>query len=241
MMVGAAPTVHQKGNELEKPSQLLTKRGFGRITEKLRYKMPFGHTRFRLMIAARDGDIEEVRRLLIDDGMNPNIQTTDGYTALMFATQEGHKDIVILLLSLGAYPDTGDENRLTVSELASLNGHQEIADILDRQTRLNTRLIEAVEHKQKQYVEQLLREGAQVDTKDEAGYTMLLLAAKKGDREIVRILKEAGANKEATTEDGITAVQLLKLSQHQGDIEMVDLSVAGTSQSVAAPSSDNVE
>ncbi len=54
-------------------------------------------------------------------------------------------------------------------------------------------LIEAVSMGDTEKVQTLLAQGADVNAKDNDGATALMWAKKKGQKEIVRILKEAGA------------------------------------------------
>jgi ankyrin repeat protein len=51
-----------------------------------------------LMTAAAEGQVEVVRRLL-DHGADRSIEDTDGDTALTFARQNGHSEVVELLES----------------------------------------------------------------------------------------------------------------------------------------------
>nr|AIG56275.1 secreted protein [Achlya hypogyna] len=56
--------------------------------------------------------------------------STDGATALFFAAQRGHSDIVYLLMSAGA---TAEESTLGISpkQIAQANGHTIVAAIFD--------------------------------------------------------------------------------------------------------------
>jgi ankyrin repeat protein len=55
-------------------------------------------------------------------------------------------------------------------------------------------------------VQMLLNSGVPVDTRDDSGNTVLMLAAGMGRLEIVRALLAAGANPAATSEQGVTAL-----------------------------------
>jgi ankyrin repeat protein len=60
---------------------------------------------------------------------------------------------------------------------------------------INEELLEAAKIGDKQKVEQLLEEGADVDAKDEDGKTALMFAAFMGHEEIVELLKSYGAKR----------------------------------------------
>ena len=51
-----------------------------------------------LIIAARDGEAQEVKRLLRDKRVNRNIADEANWTPLMWAASNGHADVVEVLL-----------------------------------------------------------------------------------------------------------------------------------------------
>lgn len=70
-----------------------------------------------LMFAAENENIEMIR-LLLDRGANPNIQNSDGKTALMFAVMNDspQRKIIQLLLDRGADPDIADNEGKIVDD-----------------------------------------------------------------------------------------------------------------------------
>ena len=110
----------------------------------------------------------DIIRLLIEYGANVNLQDKDGYTALVFASYNGHTEAVKLLLANGADPDLQDNNRRTALMYASHNGHIEIVKLL-------------------------LAAGAKVNLQDDRDYTALYYANREGYIEIQKLLREAGA------------------------------------------------
>lgn len=60
----------------------------------------------------------------------------------------------------------------------------------------------------------LLTEGADVDARDRYGQTALMLAAKHGRREVVRILLDHGAALDATAKFGLSALMLAAVNRH---------------------------
>lgn len=73
--------------------------------------------------------------LLIGYNAKINIRSDSGFTPLMYASTEGHKNVVIRLIAAGAdvfAKDNHDNNPWT---LAKNNKHHDIANILDEAMR----------------------------------------------------------------------------------------------------------
>ena len=70
----------------------------------------------------------------------------------------------------------------------------------------NNKLIQSSKFGNKETVEKLLKEGADVNAKNSEGYTALELASRNGHTEIVSMLLEKGADVNAKTNEGITAL-----------------------------------
>ena len=61
---------------------------------------------------------------------NPNLQTDDGGTPLIIASQNGHVDIVGFLLKANANPNLYANNGVTPFFMASQKGHAHIVSLL---------------------------------------------------------------------------------------------------------------
>lgn len=85
-----------------------------------------------LMIAAIQGTLPIFNKTLNISGIDINLQTTDGHTALMFATHLDRAEIVKKLLEAGA--DWSIKNNLneTALDLAKKQSHLEIVAILEK-------------------------------------------------------------------------------------------------------------
>ena len=124
-----------------------------------------------LLEAARAGDVEAVTHL-IAEGSNPDLSAGDGMTALHWASERGHGDVVEVLLKAGARVDV--ETRVgayTPLHVASRRGHSTV-------------------------VKALLAAGADPDaTTANSGVTPLhLAAAADGGADAVLALLESGAS-----------------------------------------------
>ena len=87
--------------------------------------------REKLHLAAQDGDIEEVSRLL-NDGWQPNLFDDLGKTPLHYAAEHGHLEIMRLLLTSGADVNAHDERVIGNTPLREVAGSCsfEVAKIL---------------------------------------------------------------------------------------------------------------
>ncbi len=124
-------------------------------------------------------------RELIAAGVDPNGPAADGMGALHLAAFFNAPDVVRLLLEAGA-----DVNR-----------------VADNTTRVRP-LHSALAGRSAQIVEMLVRGGADVDARQQAGWTALQAAAKNGLLDVVDLLLAAGASRHLTADNGKTAYDL---------------------------------
>ena len=80
-----------------------------------------------LVNAVQNGNIILVKKLL-DEGTDPNIQTTNGYTALILVSLKGHTDIRKLLLNHGANPNI--QNKYGETALYWARGDEDFVELL---------------------------------------------------------------------------------------------------------------
>jgi len=149
----------------------------------------------------------EIVKMLLEEGADVNEADIDGMTALMMASEHGHKDVVkILLEQEGINVNLWNNEGETALILASKNGHIEI-------------------------VKMLLKEGAHVNVEEDEDamdvegddyHSALMMASYEGHTEIVKILLAAGADINATANDGYdTAITLANRKNHDKIVELL--------------------
>ena len=83
-----------------------------------------------LHLAARDGDVETAKALLVQAAMDVDARDTAGRTALYEAADRGHLDVVEALLGAGADPTLAERNGMTPAFRAAARGDQKAAKLL---------------------------------------------------------------------------------------------------------------
>lgn len=148
--------------------------------------------------AAQFGDLEKVRALLAQPGINIDDKDQFGFTALMNAISNNHPEVVDYLIEKGADVNIGSGYSC---------GH--------------TALMEAAKLGRHNVVEALLAAGAEVNGEARDGYTALMSAAENAHLpapegaylNVVKALLAAGAEVNATSK-GYTALMLATLGGH---------------------------
>ena len=139
-----------------------------------------------------DGQTEQVLRLIVAgcslDGVT---DWRDGCTGLIYASSNGHVDIVNALIGARAAVDTQDEDGYTGLTAASHSGHVDI-------------------------VNALIGARAALDTQAgiESGYTALMLASDRGHVDIVNAL--IGARAAVDKKDYVGSTALISVSRFMG-------------------------
>jgi uncharacterized protein len=148
-----------------------------------------------LMVASERGR-PDIIKLLLDHKADPNAAGRDGVTALMLAAENNQPEIVKLLLGRGADPNRQDKNGWTAVLKAAYQGNAKCIEILASHSKLelDRALLVATLMERKDAVKILLDSGAEVDFRASDGRTPLILAAGKGNKDIVQLLLQAGAD-----------------------------------------------
>ena len=135
-------------------------------------------------------------QLLLAKGADVNAKNNAGSTALMAASEKGHKEVVELLLAKGADVNAKANAGWTALMYASQNGDKEV-------------------------VELLLAKGADVNAKNNHGGTAWMVASSHGHKEIAELIRVKGANVNALMQDEINAKGDLINAAGEGDLSSV--------------------
>jgi len=135
---------------------------------------------------------------LLAAGADPNAPLMSGETPLMEAARRGNLATVRVLLSNHANPNVRESN-----------GGQNA-------------LMWAVSQRQSAVVEELLKNGADVQSGSKTGFTALMFAAQQGDDDSARILLRAGAKpNDAQPKTGLTALMIASAMAHTKAVEVL--------------------
>ncbi|XVF21859.1 hypothetical protein REPUB_Repub12eG0125700 [Reevesia pubescens] len=149
-------------------------------------------------IAASHG-YAEVIRFCSSVGGNPEILDINRCTPLHLAAQGGHFDAVECLLEVSRYAKYAlNEQGKTAFTLAVENGHSNLFDLLHLGDALNR----AARIDNVNGIKSCLAEGANVNGKDQNGWTPLHRAAFKGRIESVKVLLNNGAQVNLVDDNG---------------------------------------
>jgi ankyrin repeat protein len=163
--------------------------------------------------AINSRNIELAMQLLGQGTIDIRATDSNGYTALTLAARKGHKDVVELLLAMGA-DIHARENGDTALLQAAYNGHKDIvallldrgADICARDNNRDTALTLAALSGYKDVVQLLLDRGADIHTRNDDGDTALTLAAFLNRTDAVELLLNRGADIHTRNDDNNTAL-----------------------------------
>nr|XP_036873551.1 ankyrin repeat domain-containing protein 29 isoform X3 [Manis javanica] len=137
-----------------------------------------------------------------------------GTTALFFAAQQGHNDIVRFLFEFGASTECRTKDGGTALLAASQYGHMRVvetllkhgANIHDQLYDGATALFLAAQGGYLDVIRLLLSSGAKVNQPRQDGTAPLWIAAQMGHSEVVRVMLLRGAERDAARNDGTTAL-----------------------------------
>ena len=152
------------------------------------------------MAVTRDVELVEI---LLEQGARVNEPADGGETALHYAAVYGSTDTIKVLLDAGA----------DVNAICACQGQPYIDG--------GTALFGAVHHVRYRAVEVLIANGADVNRKNSAGQSALIIAAERGLMDIARALLKAGAHAADTDKDGRSAETLARRGKHSEIVELL--------------------
>lgn len=146
--------------------------------------------------AASLGRIDMLRDL-VRDTASVSAFSSDGFTALHFASYFGQPECALLLMEHGARADAVARNPMQVMPLHS-----------------------AASARNLQGARLLLEHGAPVNARQQSGWVPIHAAAQNGDRPMVELLLEYGADPAVTNDHGQSPGQI---ARERGHAELADL------------------
>ena len=162
-----------------------------------------------------NGDINDVERLLKPNFIRYNIYPTEyDNFPIYLAAEYGRKDIVELLIKLGADPTARDNGAI---HIAIQNGHSDLAEFLIETTKANDymTLLLAAKYGELKIVQMMIKAGADRNIPYQVHKTPLHLAIKYDKADIVRELLTRG--------NCLNDNELLYLAARKGRIKVVKL------------------
>jgi ankyrin repeat protein len=145
-----------------------------------------------LFEAAALGKVERLRTLLDADSAVVNSFSPDGMTPLGLACFFGQPDAARLLLSRGANVNTTSRNAMKVAPIHA-----------------------AVAGKNAEVIDLILSSGADVNAKQQQGWTAIHSAAMHGDLALLEKLLARGADQLVKSDDGKTPMDLAREKGHE--------------------------
>ena len=174
---------------------------------------PKGSTALHRAVSA--GRVEIVRHLL-ERGANPDIADQSGRIPLVQAADSGSSDLVKLLLPVTKTPERKDNEGWGALTIAAFNAHSKTVKMLAPKLRnqLDDALLVACFRGDVSTMEEILKNGAYINTRSPAGETPLMIAAENGHLGAIKLLLKNKANPYAVDETEQTAANLADKSGH---------------------------
>lgn len=177
-------------------------------------------------------DVATIERL-VKRGVDVNLSTTDGKTALMLAAQQGRIDLIRTLLDAGATINLTNTRGGTALMYAAVVGDPATVQLLlGRGASINTQssngwtaLMIAAVKGYDELVTLLLARGADANLRDIYGWTPLMRAAYENRLTVTRALLASNkANVNAANDNGATA---LHLAAQRGHLHIAQMLIDG--------------
>jgi ankyrin repeat protein len=147
------------------------------------------------------GDAERTKAIVAERGSRAiDAHSADGFTPLALACFFGNEDIAGYLVDQGANVNLAATNPMKVAPLHA-----------------------ALAARQSGIVRMLVAAGADVNAKQQQGWTPLHAAAQNGDAEMVKLLLDYGADRNARSDSGQRAMDLALIGGHAAVVELLEV------------------
>ncbi len=176
----------------------------------------------KLVDAVWDGKLKDVKDA-IKAGANVNVKWNVGKMPILataaLSRHKNNKKIVRELLNAGANVNATDVEGISVIAYAnSLGKSKKILKMLEEaseKSKLNDELFLAVHNNDVNTVETALHAGADANVRNEVGLTILMYAIYKANATIVKLLLDAGADKQGSAASN--------LAQYHGRCDIIQM------------------
>ncbi len=152
---------------------------------------------------------------LIDAGIDLNQGNLEGRTPLMYAAQQGDKEMVESLLAANADPSLTTDDNLSAYEVAVESGRKIVALQIAEAC-----VLRGIYNDDPDLITISIKRGAYINIPTPAGWTALIYAASTGNELLVKELVKLGADLNRAENDGWTP---LHFAAHNGHKAIVDL------------------
>jgi ankyrin repeat protein len=167
-----------------------------------------------ILEVAKNGDLEKLKTLVEKDNELLKIKDGAGRTALHFAANSGHLDLVKYLLAKGVDINLKSNANTTPLHFAAFSGHLDIvkwlvenhAELEIKNNQMATPLYFAAMKGHSDVLKYLVENGAVVDALDREEGTPLHAAAQSGHLEAVKLLIQSSAEKKKKDTNGRTVI-----------------------------------
>ncbi len=164
--------------------------------------------------------------VLLEAGMNPNIEDAQGRSALHLVAENSFSDLALLLLSYQANPNVIDRDEMTPLMHSSKRGNTSLvyallangAYVNARDKSGSTALIYASISGNVSVLQALLDRGAYVNVRDNNGKSALIHAAERGARAVIQVLLDKNADVNIKDNEGNTSLMMAAKSR---DLDLV--------------------
>ncbi|XP_051724288.1 fibronectin type 3 and ankyrin repeat domains protein 1-like [Ctenopharyngodon idella] len=218
--------LHQAVNR-EDEEELTTVLQSGTVDVDVHDKMGFTP----LMVAAQKG-FTSLADILVKHGADINKRESTGKNSLMLACYAGHLDTVKYLRNCGSTWQSRDTDGCTPLHWAVDGGHLPVitymiqdgckVDVMDKVSLWTPLMRVSAISGNAAVASVLLQAGAEVNVRDKAGKTPLMVAVLNNHVELVKLLLDSGADHHMKNEYGAGAADMAKAFGRQNIINLLD-------------------